>query len=115
MFYCPCPEGINTGDFALADRIGERPGANAVDIAAIINQMAGRFDGQLGAGIPGDVIHRAHSILNVPCHGRRIAESSRQRTSWYFYSNEAAPKRPDWPGISVRPWMGRFSCEPDEI
>jgi hypothetical protein len=79
--FCPGPDGINTGDFVFADRIGERPGANAIDIAAIINQMAGRFDGQLGAWIPDDVIHRGQSILNVPCHGHRIGEKPRRRTS----------------------------------
>jgi hypothetical protein len=89
----PCPEGINTGDFFPADRIGERPCANAIDIAAVINQMASRFDGQFRVWIPDDLIHRAQSIPNVPCHSHRIGERPRWRTSWYFYLNEASPPR----------------------
>jgi hypothetical protein len=73
--FCPRPEGTNTGGFVLAHRIGERPRADAIDIAAVINQMAGRFDDQFPVWIPDDVVHRAQSILNVPCQEVSAADT----------------------------------------
>jgi hypothetical protein len=43
------PNGIDTGDLGFSDRVIERPHTHAVNIAAVIEKMASRFDGLLGA------------------------------------------------------------------
>ena len=48
--------------------MGERPGANAENIAAVVNEAAGGFDGILRAWMPDDVLHRVSPVLDVPCH-----------------------------------------------
>ena len=65
------PHGVDGGDLLSIDRVGERPGANAIDIATVINKTASGFDGLLGAWMLRDVRCRVFAILNVPHHGGR--------------------------------------------
>ena len=75
----PRPHGIDTVYLVSFDCFGERPRANAENIAAVLNEAASGFDGILRAWMPGDVLHRVPAILDVPCHcavimGRQFVE-----------------------------------------
>ena len=71
-----CPERIDAGDLVSVDGVGKRPGANAVNIAAGIDQTAGCLDRQFGAWIPDNAIVRVLPILHMPRHGAGGSEQS---------------------------------------
>ena len=70
--FCPRPEGINAGDLFSSDRVGERTGADAINVAAVIDQPAGRLDGPLGAWMHREMVRAVFPILNVPVHPTKV-------------------------------------------
>jgi hypothetical protein len=78
------PHGIDAGDLLSIDRVGEWPGANAIDIATVINETARGFDGLLGAWMLcdteratswpntiGPAVENGNSVFLLNLHGSR--------------------------------------------
>jgi hypothetical protein len=61
------------------DRIGERPDADAKNIAPVIDEMAGGLDRRLGARKPLDAIGPTLPKLDVPCHSAENGANRRNR------------------------------------
>ena len=64
----PGPKGIDAIDLLALDRIADRPRANAVDVAAAIDQAACGFDSQFRGWMLDDAFLPTPSILDVPRH-----------------------------------------------
>jgi hypothetical protein len=66
--FCPRPDLVDASDVRLPDRVGKRSRANALNIVSVVDQLAGGFNGALGAWMPANVVNRVYSILHMPCH-----------------------------------------------
>jgi hypothetical protein len=64
------PHLIDTGDLLFIYCVGERPGADAVYIATVVDKTAGGIDGPLGAWVPLDEVCRVFPILKMPRHSK---------------------------------------------
>jgi hypothetical protein len=67
---CPRPKFMDTRDIGSGNRVGQRPGADAVNVAAIIDEPAGRLDGLLRACVSSDAVRGVFvsTVLYVPTH-----------------------------------------------
>ena len=68
MGFCPHPFDIDFGDHVFPDgiAIGKRPRADGINIAIVIEQMAGVFDSLLGDRKPVDAIDGLFPVSYVP-------------------------------------------------
>ncbi|MGF6227656.1 hypothetical protein QFZ27_001611 [Inquilinus ginsengisoli] len=82
----PHPYRIDFRNLAASNRVGKRPGANAINVAPVVNETAGRRDRFLWAGKPDDVLNSVALILDMPCHTGNVGQQhcDRQESSFTY-------------------------------
>jgi hypothetical protein len=64
----PHPHIVDASDLLFLDRIGEGSGANPINVATIVEEMTGRFDGLFGRSRLDELVRTQLPKLNEPIH-----------------------------------------------
>ena len=73
------PDFVDARDLISFDAVGKRAGANAINIAAAVDEVASRLNGIFGSRVSNDVVATEVSVLDVPRHCNRLSSATLRR------------------------------------